>query len=71
MMNAIQMLQKLMAAQIQAHHALGAAIEELAIWADENGGAQAASNVRDALEGLDKSSALIGNCLELLAKEAP
>ncbi len=68
-MTAIEMLQKLMVAQVKAHHALGAAIEELALWAENNGGSDAASNVRDALSGLDESSALIGDCLELIGKE--
>ena len=52
-MTAIEMLQKLMVAQVKAHHALGAAIEELALWAENNGGSDVASNVRDALNGLD------------------
>jgi len=59
-----------MVAQVKAHHALGAAIEELAIWVEANGGIEAASNVRDALNGLDESSALIGSCLEIIGKEA-
>lgn len=67
-MTAIEMLQKLMVAQVKAHHALGAAVEELALWAEDNGGYEAASNVRHALNGLDESSALIGSCLELLAR---
>lgn len=70
-MTAIDMLRQLMVAQVRAHHALGAAIEELALWAENNGGGQAAGNVRDALNGLDESSALIGDCLEAMAKEAP
>lgn len=69
-MTAIQMLQKLMVAQVQAHHALGAAVEELARWAESNGGSEAAINVRSALNALDESSALIGTCLETLGKEA-
>lgn len=69
-MTAIQMLQKLMVAQVQAHHALGAAVEELALWAENNGGSEAAVNVRSALNSLDESSALIEACLETLGKEA-
>jgi len=70
-MTAIEMLRQLMAAQVQAHLALGAAIEELALWAESNGGALSARNARDALNGLDDSSARIGRCLEMMAKDAP
>jgi len=68
-MTAVQMLQRLMVAQVKSHLALGAAIEELALWAEQNGGAQAARNARDALSALDDSSELIGHCLEELGKE--
>lgn len=68
-MTTATILQRLMVAQVQAHLALGAAIEELALWADQNGGAQAAQNARDALKALDESSELIGHCLEELGKE--
>lgn len=69
-MTAVEMLQKLLVAQVQAHRALGAAVEELALWAEEHGGLHAAKNARNALDGLDQSEALIGVCLEALAKEA-
>ncbi len=69
-MTAIQMLQKLMVAQVKSNLALGAAIEELAIWAEQNGGGDAASKAREALHGLDDASELIGNALEELGKEA-
>ncbi|EIK94017.1 hypothetical protein PMM47T1_24024 [Pseudomonas sp. M47T1] len=57
------------AAQVKSDLALGAAIEELALWAEQNGGAQAATNARDALTALDESSELIGYCLEELGNE--
>jgi hypothetical protein len=49
-MTAVDMLRNLMTAQLQAQLALGAAIEELAIWAQDNGGAEAAGHARDVLD---------------------
>lgn len=69
-MTAVEMLRQLMVAQVQAHLALGAAIEELALWAEHNGGGPSARNARDALDSLDASSARIGRCLEMMGKEA-
>ncbi|WP_416425378.1 hypothetical protein RAM80_06355 [Pseudomonas sp. App30] len=42
-MTTIQMLPKLMVAQVKSNLALGAAIEDLAIWAEQNGGNDAAA----------------------------
>jgi hypothetical protein len=69
-MTAVDMLRNLMTAQLQAQLALGAAIEELAIWARDNGGAEAAGHARDALGALDGTSALVLSCIELLEAEA-
>ncbi|EIK96035.1 hypothetical protein PMM47T1_13785 [Pseudomonas sp. M47T1] len=68
-MTAIEMLQKLMVAQVKSNLALGAAIEELAIWAEQNGGGDAAAKARDALDGLDAATEVIGYALEEIAKE--
>ena len=69
-MTAIQMLQKLMVAQVKSNLALGAAIEELAIWAEQHGGGYAAAKARDALDGLDEATELIGNALEELGNDS-
>lgn len=52
-------LTKVVRAQQQNQLALAAALEEIALWLDKNGGAAAARNVRDALSILDETQTKI------------
>lgn len=65
-MNAAEALKQMVTAQVQAQLGLGAAIEELAIWVEANGGNVAASQARDALKVLDESSQVMATCLQVV-----
>lgn len=49
--------------------ALGAAVEELAVWVEQRGSTDVASNVREALETLDKNEGFINLALISLKAE--
>lgn len=49
--------------------ALGAAVEELAVWVEQRGSTDVANNVRGALETLDQNSGFINLALISLKAE--
>lgn len=69
-MSGVDALKKIIEAQAQAQLALGAAIEELAVWVESNGGGQAASNARDALKALDVASVVIADSLSEISDDS-
>lgn len=54
-MEDITLLASLLTCMNQNQLALGAAVEELAVWVEQRGSADVASNVRGALDTLDKN----------------
>ncbi|WP_455923253.1 hypothetical protein [Pseudomonas putida] len=57
------LLADLLRRQHQNQLALAAAVEEIALWLETNGGSVTASNARDALKTLDDTQAHISQAL--------
>jgi hypothetical protein len=68
-MEDISLLASLLTRMNQNQLALGAAVEELAVWVEQRGSADVASNVRGALETLDKNLDFINLALLSLPTE--
>jgi hypothetical protein len=68
-MEDISLLASLLNRMNQNQLALGAAVEELAVWAEQNGSAAVASNVRGALDTLDRNQEFINQGLLSLPSE--
>lgn len=68
-MEDISLLASLLTRMNQNQLALGAAVEELAVWVEQRGSADVASNVRGALDTLDKNLEFINLALLSLPTE--
>lgn len=68
-MEDITLLASLLTRMNQNQLALGAAVEELAVWVEQRGSADVASNVRGALDTLDKNLEFINLALLSLPVE--
>lgn len=68
-MEDITLLASLLTRMNQNQLALGAAVEELAVWVEQRGSADVASNVRGALDTLDKNLDFINLALLSLPTE--
>lgn len=62
-MEDLSLLASLLTRMNQNQLALGAAVEELAVWVEQRGSADVASNVRGALDTLDKNLEFINLAL--------
>jgi len=68
-MEDISLLASLLTRMNQNQLAIGAAVEELAVWVEQRGSADVASNVRGALDTLDKNLEFINLALLSLPTE--
>lgn len=68
-MEDITLLASLLTRMNQNQLALGAAVEELAVWVEQRGSADVANNVRGALDTLDKNLDFINLALLSLPSE--
>jgi hypothetical protein len=68
-MEDISLLASLLSRMNQNQLALGAAVEELAVWVEQRGSADVASNVRGALDTLDRNLDFINLALLSLPDE--
>lgn len=63
-MNTIRLISALLSKIIANQNALGAAVEELALWVEESGSTIVASNIRGTLEVLHDNDSIINDGIE-------
>lgn len=68
-MEDVSLLASLLARINENQLALGAAVEELAVWVEQRGSTDVANNVRGALETLDQNAGFINLALISLKAE--